>query len=391
MKGSLYPILFAIVLLSRTASLLGINPENRTQRGSLENSRFAFEHSKKGRVAFMGGSITEMNGYRPMMMDWLQNKFPQTEFEFVNAGISSTCSTTGAFRLERDVLSKGPIDLLFLEFAVNDDQDARHSHEACILGMEGIIRNFRSTYPKGDLVVTYFVNPGMLEQLRKGKTPLPIDAHERVLEKYQVSRVHLARELAERIEEGSFTWEEFGGTHPKPPGNRLCADIHAELLGKAWDRPLAKRALDHPLPKNPLKSNSFFNGRFLSPGQVQLAQGWNFSEPDWETIPGSKRKRYLDRALLHADSSAKPLTVSFSGRAFGVFVVGGPDAGKLAYEVDGKRKGVVNLYRHFSKNLHYPFSVTLAHDLPAGQHQITLTPMAFENRDSVRILEFCLN
>ena len=42
-------------------------------------------------------------------------------------------------------------------------------------------------------------------------------------------------------------------------------------------------------------------------------------------------------------------TVSFSGRAFGVFVVGGPDAGKLAYEVDGKRKGVVNLYRHFSK------------------------------------------
>ena len=174
MKGSLYPILFAIVLLSRTASLLGINPENRTQRGSLENSRFAFEHSKKGRVAFMGGSITEMNGYRPMMMDWLQNKFPQTEFEFVNAGISSTCSTTGAFRLERDVLSKGPIDLLFLEFAVNDDQDARHSHEGCILGMEGIIRNFRSTYPKGDLVVTYFVNPGMLEQLRKGKTPLPL-------------------------------------------------------------------------------------------------------------------------------------------------------------------------------------------------------------------------
>ena len=31
-------------------------------------------------------------------------------------------STTGAFRLERDVLSAGPLDLLFVEFAVNDDQ-----------------------------------------------------------------------------------------------------------------------------------------------------------------------------------------------------------------------------------------------------------------------------
>jgi hypothetical protein len=49
------------------------------------------------------------------------------------------------------------------------------------------------------------------------------------------------------------------------------------------------------------------------------------------------------------------------------------------------------LYRHHSKKLHYPFSVALIHDLSPGNHQITLTPMAFENRDSVRILEFCLN
>ena len=55
--------------------LSAINPDNRTQRGSLENSRLAFESTKKGRVAFMGGSITEMNGYRPMMMEWLQGNF----------------------------------------------------------------------------------------------------------------------------------------------------------------------------------------------------------------------------------------------------------------------------------------------------------------------------
>lgn len=389
MKPSL-SLLFSCLMLWAT-SLSAINPDNRTQRGSLENSRLAFESTKKGRVAFMGGSITEMDGYRPMMMEWLQGKFPKTEFEFINAGISSTCSTTGAFRLERDVLSKGPIDLFFLEFAVNDDQDAKHSYEGCVLGMEGIIRNFRRNNPKGDLVVTYFVNPSMLEQLRGGKTPLPMTAHEEVLKKYQISRVHLARELAECIDAGTFTWEEFGGTHPKPPGNRLCANIHAELLNQAWAGSLAQRAFDHPLPKNPIKPNSFFHGRFLSPGQIQLAQGWDFSEPDWKNISGSKRKRYLDRALLHADSSAKPLTVSFSGRAFGVFVVGGPDAGKLAYEVDGERKGEVNLYRHHSKKLHYPFSVALVHDLSPGNHQITLTPMAFENRDSVRILEFCLN
>ena len=383
-------LLFCSLLLWAT-SLSAINPDNRTQRGSLENSRLTFESTKKGRVAFMGGSITEMNGYRPMMMEWLQGKFPQTEFEFINAGISSTCSTTGAFRLERDVLSKGPIDLFFLDFAVNDDQDAKHSYEGCVLGMEGIIRNFRRNNPKGDVVVTYFVNPSMLEQLRGGKTPLPMAAHEEVLKKYQISRVHLARELAECIDAGTFTWEEFGGTHPKPPGNRLCSNIHAELLTQAWAGPLAPKALNHLLPRKFLNPHSFSKGRFLSPQTIKLTQGWSFSEPDWKNITGSKRSRYQGRRLFHANSTAQSLSVSFSGRAFGVFVVGGPDAGKLAYEVDGERKGEVNLYRHHSKKLHYPFSVALVHDLSPGNHQITLTPMAFENRDSVRILEFCLN
>ena len=66
-----------------------------------------------------------MNGYRPMVSEWLQQRFPDTKFEFINAGIASTCSHTGAFRLDEHVLSKGRIDLLFAEFAVNDDRDSR--------------------------------------------------------------------------------------------------------------------------------------------------------------------------------------------------------------------------------------------------------------------------
>src|SRR6185312_10434682 len=99
------------------------NP-NVHRRGSLTNSRLYFEKKKVGHVVFLGGSITEMNGYRPLVCDYLRKRFPQTKFTFTNAGIASTCSTTGAFRLASDVLDKGPVDLLFVEFAVNDDQDA---------------------------------------------------------------------------------------------------------------------------------------------------------------------------------------------------------------------------------------------------------------------------
>lgn len=68
--------------------------ENVQLRGSLAYCRGQFLTERKGTVAFLGGSITEMNGYRPMVCDILKKRFPQTDFKFTNAGISSTCSTT---------------------------------------------------------------------------------------------------------------------------------------------------------------------------------------------------------------------------------------------------------------------------------------------------------
>ena len=168
-------------------------------RGSYANSQLQFDKLKTGRVAFMGGSITQMNGYRPMVARWLQKRFPGTKFDFINAGISSTCSTTGAFRAFR-MLAKGKIDLFFIEFAVNDDQDAGHASRECVRGMEGIIRQARKAQPNMDIVVTHFVNPGMLEQLREGEMPLSMAAHEKVLKAYNVSTIFLAREVADRID-----------------------------------------------------------------------------------------------------------------------------------------------------------------------------------------------
>ena len=174
----------------------GPQSDNIAARSPFSNCRIRFEREKRGHVAFIGGSITEMNGYRPMVCEFLQERFPQTEFEFTDAGIASTCSTTGAFRLATEVLSQGPVDLFFVEFAVNDDQDAMHARRECIRGLEGIIRHCRQHNPNMDIVVTYFVNPSMLKTLQDGKQPLSIGAHSDVAEYYSVSTIHLAREVA---------------------------------------------------------------------------------------------------------------------------------------------------------------------------------------------------
>src|SRR4051812_25116320 len=154
-------ILFTIltILLSITTRALYANDPNGkfgdrvSHRDNLLNSRLKFERDKTGTVAFMGGSITEMNGYRPMVCDLLKKRFPQTEFKFIDAGISSTTSTTGAFRLAHDVLEQGPVDLFFVEFAVNDDQDGHHTRTECIRAMEGIIRHTWRQNPQTDIVL----------------------------------------------------------------------------------------------------------------------------------------------------------------------------------------------------------------------------------------------
>ena len=368
---------------------------NVQQRRSLDNSRIRFQREKKGHVAFIGGSITEMNGYRPMVCESLRKRFPETEFTFTAAGISSTCSTSGAFRLATDVLSKGPVDMFFIEFAVNDDQDAGHSREECIRGMEGIVRQTLRHNPGADIVITHFVNPGMLTQLQAGNTPLSMRAHGDVASHYGVSTIHLAKEVAEQIGSGTLSWQEFGGTHPKPAGNRICADMIDQLLDSAWSEMLPDdaRPVAHALPGVPLDPLHYGGGRFVDPKQASLKAGWQIATPDWKALPGGKRSRFTSIPMLTAEKAGAELTLGFTGTAVGAYLVAGPDAGILEVRVDDGEFKPVNLYHRFSKGLHYPRTVMFGSGLTAGEHVLTLRVSAetTSTGHGARIMKFVAN
>ena len=370
--------------------------ENVQFRGHLENARTKFERQKEGTVAFIGGSITEMEGYRPLVCALLQKRFPQTKFKFVAAGISSTCSTTGAFRLDRDVLSQGPVDLFFVEFAVNDDQDAHHTRAECIRGLEGILRHARQQNPAMDIVITFFVNPTMLKTLQEGQVPLTIEAHTAVAQHYQVSTINLAKEVADEITAGQLTWQKFGGTHPAPFGNAIATRMIDELFTRAlWDKPLpadAKPAA-HALPPAPLDPLNYAAGRFVDPKLAHIKQGWSLEIPDWKKLPGSKRSRFTDLPMLCATTPGAEATLDFEGTAVGAFIVAGPDAGIAEASIDGGPFRAVNLFHDYSKGLHYPRTVLLGAGLPPGKHTLTLR-IAAETRSAghaMRIMQFTVN
>ncbi len=68
-------------------------------RGGLNRCRGKFEQEKTGRVAFLGGSITAASGWRDQVCEELKRRFPETRFEFINAGIPSLGSTPGGVPL----------------------------------------------------------------------------------------------------------------------------------------------------------------------------------------------------------------------------------------------------------------------------------------------------
>lgn len=374
-------MLLAFLLAQAVDITVPADTPHVTFRGSLSNSRLAFEGGR-GRVAFIGGSITEMDGYRPRVIKSLQRRFPATRFDVVAAGIASTCSTTGAFRLKEDVLDQGPVDLLFIEFAVNDDQDAHHDREHCIRGLEGIVRQAWRHNPDMDLVVTHFVNEGMLATFKGGGEPLSSRSHEEVLARYDISGVALNRDVAQRIAAGTLTWKQFGGVHPGPDGNQLCANLIDALLDRAWAAPATRKP--HPLPE-PLDLQSYDAGRFVT--DAKLGSGWTLERPDWKGLKGECRGRFRELALLCATTPGAELTLDFEGRAAGAYLLAGPDAGSVEVSVDGGPFRTVGLKHAHSAGLHYPRTVLFAEGLAPGPHTLRLRLLD----GAARFVRLCVN
>ena len=383
------PTLIVNFVLQHT---LGAN-DYITPRSTLHNSARRFRERGQGRVAFIGGSITEMNGYRPKVCDMLEQQFPDTKFDFVNAGISSTCSTTGAFRLSQDVLSRGQIDLLFVEFAVNDDQDANHTATECVRAMEGIARQALAANPVMDIVWLYTTNKHFVAQYQQGHTPHQMGAHEAVAQAYGLGSVNFAADVAMRLGAGEFDWKTFGGVHPADFGNRIYAESIGSLLKGQWARTGEQRI--SRAPKDLMDPHAYAGGALLGIQKAHLGTGWQIHVPNWKDIPGGTRSHYNQIPLLTADTPGRELTLHFTGTAIGLYVVAGPDAGQVAYSIDNGPVQLADLYHRYSAGLHYPRTCMLATELSDGDHHLTLRVADTRHEKSqghtIRIVAFAVN
>ena len=265
-----------IVFIIISSGLLAQNLDSNQfhlHRNNLNSSFSKFENQKNGRVVFLGGSITFNPGWRDSICNFLQNEFQDTKFDFINAGVPSMGSTPGAFRFEKDVLANGKVDLLFVEAAVNDDTNKRTSEEI-IRGMEGIVRHAKRVNPDCDLVMMFFVDPGKMEDYRKGNVPEVIELHEKVAQHYNISTINLAKEVTNRIDKGEFNWEDdFKDLHPSPFGQNIYSQSIKSFLEDELNSDSESSIFKMP---EPLDNFSYSNGMMLEVNPPNSIKGWTF-------------------------------------------------------------------------------------------------------------------
>ncbi|MFT5734180.1 MAG: lysophospholipase L1-like esterase/pimeloyl-ACP methyl ester carboxylesterase [Planctomycetota bacterium] len=376
-----------------------ITPDSRdyfTLRGTLDRCRHRFEQGGRGKVVFVGGSITNMeNGWRRMTADYLRQRFPETDFTFVNAGISSTGSVFGAFRVMHDAFEGGPPDLLFEEAAVND-LHLGHSDAHIRRGMEGILRRVRAASPMTDTVVMHFVDPRHMKDYRDARTPNAIAIHERIAEHYGTPTIQLAREVTERIDAGQFSWKnDFKNLHPSPFGHRLYAASIRRTLAAAWETPLATGSppRGHVVP-GPLDPFSFGSGDLIAPAAVSDREGFDWIErcdPRAGGVGGNVRPGFYDVPMLVAGTPGDRFTLTFKGRGIGLLVAAGSDAGIIDYRIgDGDWRALDLKTAH--PQLHLPRICILAEELTTGiEHTLTVRLSADRTPGACRIVHIVVN
>lgn len=364
-------------------------------RGGLPNVFAKWKAGKDVRVAYLGGSITAQNGWRPKTLAWFNEQHPNSRSVEINAAIGGTGSDLGVFRLRQDVLQHMP-DLLFVEFAVNDGGAPT---DRILKAMEGIVRQTWHSDPTIDICFVYTLTEGMLGDLDSGKFPHAASVMEQVADRYGIPSIHLGLEVARLHRAGKLI---FTGPLPTSDAERTALNgkivfspdgVHPyestghELYLQAIQRSFAKIAAaavvpePHSLP-TPLLADNWEQAKLVSLNDVALSGDWQKLKPSMDR-KAEEYRRYLP-GLWKADRPGATMTVRFKGTSLLIYDLLGPDCGQVSVQVDQHPAYDVSRFDAFC--LYHRLGVLpVADSVPYGVHTAILRILP-EQPDKLKIL-----
>ena len=223
-------------------------------RGNLTRLKGFMNRAAKGErltVGFIGGSITQgfsatdpEKCYAARTFGWLKKVFPNTEFDYVNAGIGATDSQFGAARVQEDLLPRLP-DLVFVEFSVND-----HSTPHFCETYEGLVRQIYGSASAPAMVLIHNV------YYDTGKSAAYY--HAQIGRHYDLPCISMQNSIYPAVAAGRLPAEKITADflHPNDLGHEFMASVITNFLEKVihdktqepqeiFPAPLTENAYEH--------------------------------------------------------------------------------------------------------------------------------------------------
>lgn len=311
------------------------------KRSGLPNVFARLKAGKPTVIAYLGGSITAGSGssdaarksWRALTTAWFTAQYPKTKITEVDASIGGTGSELGVFRLQKDVLDKKP-DLVFVEFAVNDDILNQLTGQS----MEGIVRKIIAADPKTDICFVYTIHDRMRTDLNAGKLFWTMQLHETIADRYGIPSVNMGAAALDDMNAGKIKWEEFtvDGCHPTDAGYLIYSKTLAAFLASEAESTQTPRK--HKMAA-PLYKDSLQNAVLVEIKPVPSA-------PQWQ--PEVNPPINILNAGLSCSAPGAEIVLPFKGRVIGYIFTLGPDTGNLDYKIDNGEYQVVAPYDAWS-------------------------------------------
>tara|TARA_R110002050_G_scaffold70899_4_gene152696 strand:+ start:22536 stop:23837 length:1302 start_codon:yes stop_codon:yes gene_type:complete len=324
-------------------------PDELHQRGGVPNFLSKVVRGDSIKVAYLGGSITFQEGWRVHSLKWFNQRFPQSVFTEINAAIGGTGSDFGCFRMYDHVLKFNP-DLVFVEFAVNDD---RTPSERIVRSMESIVRQAWKHNPKTDICFVYTIKANFLETEQRGQLPESAKRMEEVASKYHIPAINFGFEVARQVKDSQLifkgkTRELDGlkcfspdGVHPYPETGHI---IYLEVLKRSFEKMISdtpEHFTKHDLGE-PLASDFFAHPQMIGFTEVERSKNWEILKVK-ETPSFSSFGKYLLQ-VGKAGRTGENLSFKFKGSTVGAFDIMGYDAGRVIVEIDGEVKDTLSRF-----------------------------------------------
>jgi len=394
-------------------------------RSNMNGSFEKFDkHAKDGatlNVVFFGGSLTwganasdpNVNSWRALMGQYLQEKYPKAQILCHDAAIGGTGSDLGMFRLERDVLNKTP-DLVFLEYTVNDD--CWKDNEDILFFYETILRELISRGVAVEIVLLgvkdnyaqtrYDSKEGKIVQCTLADSKRRVQ-HLKLADAYQTAVADTYPVIREQVKSGKINLEEiycFEGTHPDNPGYKLFFEIAKRGFNDA-----VKEGSVCSVPTNSVFGTIYEDITRLCLRDIDLPKGWTvektFRTSAW--FDGLSSRWMEDVAVFDVKKSKKPipLKLEFEGTFLGIFGESGKNGLNFKVLVDGevvkqvfKNSKTGEITKKEVWNYNGMKSVgnlfvwrKIANDLKPGKHTLEIIPVIPEGTEKgqLRIESIC--